>query len=294
MVLLNGRRISSLFEIANIPTEAILRIDILPEEVSLKYGYSADQRVVNIVLRRRFKATTAEGQVEAPTEGGEVTGAGELDTLRIRRDDRVNLDLKYSAASGITAASRGIIETPPREPYDLTGNVVSPFQGAEIDPELSALAGKPVIIAGVPAHLGGRAPTLSDFVPTANNPNVTDVGNDRTLTPATESLTANAVLAHPVGGGVNATFNAAAGFNRSDALQGLPGFSLVVPAGNPFSPFDLPVVVDRYVDRPVHQYVNGWTWPTSAARSTRTRILASVADPRPTTTPTRRQTPIPG
>jgi len=28
--------------------------------VSLKYGYTADQRVVNIVLRRWFHATTAE------------------------------------------------------------------------------------------------------------------------------------------------------------------------------------------------------------------------------------------
>lgn len=53
VVLLNGRRISSFSEIRDIPTEAILRVDILPEEVSLKYGYSADQRVVNIVLRDR-------------------------------------------------------------------------------------------------------------------------------------------------------------------------------------------------------------------------------------------------
>ena len=38
VVLLNGRRISGFNEIQNIPTEAILRVDILPEEVSLKYG----------------------------------------------------------------------------------------------------------------------------------------------------------------------------------------------------------------------------------------------------------------
>jgi iron complex outermembrane recepter protein len=259
VVLLNGRRISSLNEIANIPTEAILRIDILPEEVSLKYGYSADQRVVNIVLRRRFRATTAEGQVGGPTEGGEVTDAGELDLLHIRRDDRLNLDLKYSGASGITDASRGIIETPPREPFDLTGNVVSPMPGGQIDPALSALAGKPVTIAGVPAGLGGRAPTLGDFVPTANVPNVTNVGDARTLSPATQALTANAVLAHPIGGGVNATVNGTLGFTRSDALQGLPGFGLDVPAGNPFSPFSQPVVVDRYLGRPIHQYVDGWT-----------------------------------
>ncbi|HSZ51904.1 MAG TPA: TonB-dependent receptor, partial [Caulobacteraceae bacterium] len=73
VILVNGRRISALNEVQNIPVEAILRIDILPEEVSLKYGYTADQRVVNIVLRRRFHATTLEGQGGAPTEGGEIT-----------------------------------------------------------------------------------------------------------------------------------------------------------------------------------------------------------------------------
>ena len=40
VVLLNGRRISSFAEIRNIPTEAIARVDILPEEVALKYGYA--------------------------------------------------------------------------------------------------------------------------------------------------------------------------------------------------------------------------------------------------------------
>jgi iron complex outermembrane receptor protein len=110
VVLLNGRRISSLNEVQNIPTEAILRIDILPEEVSLKYGYTADQRVVNIVLRRWFHATTAELPGGGPTEGGEATGQAELDLLHIRRDDRLNLDLKYKGASGVSDADRDIAE----------------------------------------------------------------------------------------------------------------------------------------------------------------------------------------
>src|SRR6478672_8366783 len=54
ILLLNGQRISSFREVRDIPPEAIERLEILPEEVALKYGYSADQRVVNIVLRQRF------------------------------------------------------------------------------------------------------------------------------------------------------------------------------------------------------------------------------------------------
>ena len=110
VVLLNGHRISSFAEIQNIPTEAILRVDILPEEVGLKYGYTANQRVVNIVLRRRFHAVTAEAGAGGPTEGGEESGSGELDRFRVRGDTRLNLDLKAQASADLTEADRGIIE----------------------------------------------------------------------------------------------------------------------------------------------------------------------------------------
>ena len=109
VVLLNGRRISGLGEIRNIPTEAIQRVDILPEEVSLKYGYTANQRVVNIVLRRRFRAITGEAGAGGPTEGGQASGQVEADLLHILRDDRLNLDLKASAAGALTEADRGLL-----------------------------------------------------------------------------------------------------------------------------------------------------------------------------------------
>jgi hypothetical protein len=259
VVLVNGRRISALNEVQSIPTEAILRIDILPEEVSLKYGYTADQRVVNIVLRRRFHATTVEAAGGGPTEGGQVNGQAELDMLHIRRDDRLNLDLKYTGASDITDADRGVGEATPSAPFDLIGNVVSATPGAQIDPALSALAGRPVTVAGLPVGAGGRALTLGDFAATAGVPNVTNVGQDRTLSAATQSLTANAVLTHPMAHGIIATVNGALGFNTSDSLRGLPGFGLDVPAGDPLSPFSGPVVVDRYADRPLNQYATSWS-----------------------------------
>ena len=60
VLLLNGQRISSFRELRDIPTESIQRVEILPEEVALKYGYGANQKVVNIVLRQRFRSTTAQ------------------------------------------------------------------------------------------------------------------------------------------------------------------------------------------------------------------------------------------
>ena len=79
VVLLNGRRISGFQEIRDLPTEAIARVDILPEEVALKYGYRADQRVVNFVLRQRFRATTVEAADRITTRGDRNQPEGELD-----------------------------------------------------------------------------------------------------------------------------------------------------------------------------------------------------------------------
>jgi len=103
VVLLNGHRISGFGEIRDIPTEAILRVDILPEEVALKYGYTANQRVVNIVLRPFFRAIAGEGMIGAPTQGGQVRGQLESDLFHVRRDNRLNIDLRYTGNTAITS-----------------------------------------------------------------------------------------------------------------------------------------------------------------------------------------------
>jgi len=108
VVLLNGRRISSFAEIRDLPTEAIARVDILPEEVALKYGYRADQKVVNFVLRRRFRALTAEVSDQAATEGGRNTPNATLDILNINRDTRFSVHTGYTQSSALLESERDI------------------------------------------------------------------------------------------------------------------------------------------------------------------------------------------
>ena len=108
VVLLNGRRISSFAEIRDIPTEAIARVDILPEEVALKFGYSADQRVVNVVLRNRFRAVTLEAADSLSTDGGRNTPTGHVDGLKIARDTRLNLDLNYTSSDPLFESDRNL------------------------------------------------------------------------------------------------------------------------------------------------------------------------------------------
>ena len=249
VVLLNGRRISSLAEIRDIPTEAILRVDILPEEVALKYGYTADQRVVNIVLRRRFHAITGELAGSTTAEGGGSAGTASADLLRIHRDDRLQIDLKYQASASLLESDRGLALPATGRPFDLAGNIAAVPGGAtqEIDPALSALAGQPVTIAGVPASAAAGRPGLADFLGTANRANSTDVSPYRTLTPATHEFTLNTVLSRRIFGNVSATLNGTLDISNSASLNGLPGAGLLLPAGNPFSPFGEDVELYRYL-----------------------------------------------
>ena len=108
VLLLNGQRISSFREMRDIPTEAIERVEILPEEVALKYGYRADQKVVNIVLRQRFRSTTVQLAGTVPTEGGEVAGSGDLTQFSIEKNGRTTLNAHAEGNTMLTESERDI------------------------------------------------------------------------------------------------------------------------------------------------------------------------------------------
>jgi iron complex outermembrane receptor protein len=245
VLLLNGQRISSFGEIRDIPPEAIDRVDILPEEVALRYGYSADQRVVNIVTRRRFRAVTTELNGGLATEGGRATYGAEFTFLRIQDGGRFNLHTEYNHAGSLLESERDLIQSTPSSPFSLGGNVgASPF-GGEIDPALSALAGHPVTVAAVPPSAAAGAATLGAFTGAQS---VSDIGRYRTLLPATDSLSVNATVARTVFGHVAATLNGRYEINTSESLLGLASGTLTVPRGNPFSPFGRDVTLFRYLD----------------------------------------------
>ena len=254
VVLLNGKRISGFSEIRDYPTEAIARVDILPPEVSLSYGYSPNQKVVNIVLRRRFKAVLADLRGGIATEGDRKTGSATGNLLHIQGDNRVNLDVKYTTADRLLESDRGVATSAGRRPYAIGGNILSPT-GGEIDPALSALVGMPVTSAAVPASAASGAPQLSDFVPGANIRSVSDLGRFRTLSPATDTLTLNGVYARTLPGNISGSLNGRLDYSTSDSLRGLPSTdsltnsSLLIPAGNPYSPFADPVQLYRYFDQ---------------------------------------------
>jgi hypothetical protein len=106
VLLLDGLRISGFRELRDIPTEAIQRVEILPEEVALKYGYRADQKVVNIVLRQRFRSTSAQVAAGGATDGGYATGNADLTRFLVQKAGRTTLNLHATHNSMLTEAER--------------------------------------------------------------------------------------------------------------------------------------------------------------------------------------------
>ncbi len=113
VVLLSGRRISGFREIRDLPPEAIARVEILPEEVALKYGYRPDQKVVNIVLRNRFNAITGEGETARATDGGRQTYEADANYLRLANGTRLSIDGNYEHNDPLFEPQRGIVDADP-------------------------------------------------------------------------------------------------------------------------------------------------------------------------------------
>lgn len=245
VILISGRR-SSMNEVRDLPTEAIERIDILPEEVALQYGYGATQKVINFVLRNRFRALTTVLEGQMPTAGGNATESANLNILKLNRDGRVTLDVKYNQNSAILESERGVSRVG-NALFDTRGNITG-IGGAEIDPALSALAGMPVTIAGVPAGAAGSPQSLAAYAANANDPNVTDLTPYRTLVGPAKNLTISGIYNRALSPKVSATATVNLDVNESESWLGLPSATLLLPAGNPFSPFGQNVELRRYYD----------------------------------------------
>ncbi|MEL6365040.1 MAG: hypothetical protein AAFR11_09395, partial [Pseudomonadota bacterium] len=245
-VLLNGRRIAGFRELRNYPPEALQRVEVLSEDAALKFGFRADQRVINFILKDEFKSFSVEPETSAPTEGGRRRFEGDLGRLWILKGRRFNADLEYVSNSPLLESERSVVRGAPDPAFDALGNVVASTPGDEIDPALSGLAGEIVTIAGAPDAAADGAVGLNAFVPGANEARFTDLTEFRSLTPDREQIELNLGVNAPLGP-VTMTATADGTFaNRLDFL-GLADATLALPEANAFSPFGEDVLVNRYV-----------------------------------------------
>ncbi|WP_296615364.1 hypothetical protein [Sphingomonas sp.] len=241
ILLVNGQRIADPRDITSYPPDALQRLEILPPDAAQRYGYSAGQRVVNLVLKRQFDNGTVELGVAAPTAGGRVSSTLGLGRVGIRDATRWNLSLQARRETPLYQRSRSI---PAGTAPASAGNSISAVGGGEIDPRLSALAGTIVTVAGIPAVAGGGMPSLADFVATANRVGGAQQDDERTLLAGSQGLSLNAGASVPLGR-FNASLSLRADASGSRQLTGLPTVSLVLPAGNPWSQFAVPISLTR-------------------------------------------------
>jgi hypothetical protein len=107
VTLLNGRRTSGFAEFRFLPTEAIQRVEVFTEEVALQYGFSADQRVVNFILKPQFRALTVEVGGGSEAGGARTTTDLEANRLTITPMGRASVQADIEDLSAVLLSDLG-------------------------------------------------------------------------------------------------------------------------------------------------------------------------------------------
>lgn len=108
IILVNGRRIGGFGEVRNLPPEAIAKVEVFPEEVALQYGYSADERVVNMVLKPNFRQVAVEAEGGIPTQGGRFQSEIQPSFLAIGKNGRVNINAGWDHKTMLLESERDL------------------------------------------------------------------------------------------------------------------------------------------------------------------------------------------
>ncbi|MFK7977795.1 MAG: hypothetical protein AB8C02_16815 [Halioglobus sp.] len=299
IVLVNGRRIASFTGIRRYPPEAVKRLEIFPEEVALRYGYRADQKVVNIQLQPHFRAKTLRGSTQV-SEGNEGAATKvSADYVRFQLDKRLSFDLQAENQNEILESDRSVPARLQGRPFSIEGNLRSPG-GGEIDAALSELAGETVTAATLPSALNHAPLTLASLLPSANNPIRSNIQGARSLQPKREILSSGINYSFPIGEELLATVSGSYEQTEQTSYLGLPRYTQLIAGEKPSSPFQNTVELNRYnpfngplkreqigdvytLSGDVAATYSGWTWSwitnlTVTERTTRTDRSTTVGE----------------
>ncbi len=277
--LLNGQRTSGYPDIGTLPPEAIEKVEVMPEQAALKFGYPPTRRVLNFITKRRFRQTELRSTAGTTTRGGGSAATANLGMTRLRNDSRLMLSLEYRHTDRIIQSDRAIAPDPDIL-FDGIG-IITSATGTEIDPALSAAAGRMVTIVPVPNAVVDRT-MIAGYAAGANTARAFDLSPYRTLAPRKDALKAETVIAGRVGATMTGSISLSAERSTERSLAGPAPATLLVPAGNAYSPFGGPVLLNRYLIEvdPLRQRqttttlhagstlrgsLGGWRWDLTAA-----------------------------
>ena len=110
-ILVNGQRITSFREMRNYPPEAIKKVEVLPEEVGLRYGFAPDARVVNFILKDNYTSKRVEAEYAVPTRGDWGAGQFEATALKLKGPQRFSLTVTAEDTSPLTEVERPVVQS---------------------------------------------------------------------------------------------------------------------------------------------------------------------------------------
>lgn len=271
--LINAQRVPSYQEINALPPEALEKIEVLPEPAALKFGFPPTRRVINFITKRHFRQVELRASATLATRGGATTEKAGATLTRLQDDRRLTLGLEYRHTDPLLQSDRGVVPNPDIL-FDVLGNVRG--VNGEIDPALSAAVGRTVSVAGVPDAAADQS-SLSAYANSADKPRLFDGAPFRTLVPGNDTVKVEGVLADRIGDTLSGSLSLSAEHSRDRSLGGPASATLIIPAGNPFSPFSRTVLLDRYLtEAPISRQnqdtttlhaafllrgaVSGWQW----------------------------------
>jgi iron complex outermembrane receptor protein len=263
-MLLNGRRVGAsaaqvsfnIFDLSNVPLEAVERIEVLTGSASAIYGADAIAGAVNIILRQDYDGagaglrygTSSQSDADERQASFTVGGSGEkLAGLLVL--DYFDRDLLHASERELTHTSdfTRFGGDDLRSTFSYPANVYS-LDGAPLPGLTSAFA-------GVPAGTDGVGLTPADFAATDGVLNRFETAPYQTLLAGAERTSVFASARYRISPQLN-LFTEALFTHRHQLVEFPPealplgqfGF-FTVPANNPFNPFGVPVGVDyRFVE----------------------------------------------
>ena len=112
VILINGQPASGIDEIADLPTEAVSKIQILSRDAAATLGQRPTRRVVNVVIRPDHRQVTLGATGQVATEGEGRQGEGSVNLLKLDGGNRRSLALKVTETDRLDEADRDILSAP--------------------------------------------------------------------------------------------------------------------------------------------------------------------------------------
>lgn len=110
-ILVNGQRITNFREMRNYPPESIKRVEVLPEEVGLRFGFPPDARVVNLILKDNYSSKRVEFEYGGPTRGDWSTWQFEATALKLKGPQRFSVTATADDTTPLTEAERPVAQS---------------------------------------------------------------------------------------------------------------------------------------------------------------------------------------